>query len=245
MVRHSIQVKSYVTRATREPTEYSCGCPINGMPCEMLTGLCEPIQCPQVDIEVNGVVAGANCFGGDAVFRPTCEFLCEDGYEIVGASRTECGLSGAWPEAPSCQPISCPPLRMVASGEMPGATCLDGGDAAAATTCDLSCAPGFNLPPGQGQIICQNDGTSQPPFCTPSPCLPTSVQTRIMRYRPVLGVTGDRVFVQCNEGFTARVWAYMVPMVPKFSADNGLFARWNVSDRLVIKSGFKGAASKA
>ena len=38
-----------------------CACPINGIPCEMLTGLCEPIQCPQVDIEANGVVAGANC----------------------------------------------------------------------------------------------------------------------------------------------------------------------------------------
>ena len=84
----------------------SCACPINGIPCEMLTGLCEPIQCPQVDIVANGVVAGANCLGGDAIFRPTCEFFCEDGYAIVGASRIECGLSGAWPEhrvaSPSC-----------------------------------------------------------------------------------------------------------------------------------------------
>ena len=211
----------------------------------MLTGLCEPIQCPQVDIEANGVVAGANCLGGDAVFRPTCGFFCEDGYAIVGASRIECGLSGAGPRTEL--PVHLVPTVANGGISMPGATCLAGGDAAAATTCDRP-SPGFNchqrrdssfvrtMERGRNRLFARLRRVCRPRF-----------QTRIMRYRTQS--LASQVIAFSFSAIRASphgLWVYMVPMVPKFSAkimDSS--QRWSVLDRLVIKSGCKGAALKA
>ena len=54
---------------------------------------CEPV-CLPIDVAASTTTAGASCAGGPASTNPTCDFACESGYEIIGASSTACGDNG-------------------------------------------------------------------------------------------------------------------------------------------------------
>ena len=54
---------------------------------------CEPV-CLPIDVAASTTMAGASCAGGPASTNPTCDFACESGYEIIGASSTACGDNG-------------------------------------------------------------------------------------------------------------------------------------------------------
>ncbi|XP_071115594.1 sushi, von Willebrand factor type A, EGF and pentraxin domain-containing protein 1-like [Haliotis cracherodii] len=59
------------------------------------------------------VVAHADrvCDSNDFIFGTTCQFTCNSGYDINGASQLKCEEGGAWShQAPTCTPKTCPAL---------------------------------------------------------------------------------------------------------------------------------------
>ncbi|XP_048245187.1 sushi, von Willebrand factor type A, EGF and pentraxin domain-containing protein 1-like [Haliotis rufescens] len=59
------------------------------------------------------VVAHADrvCNSTDFIFGTTCQFTCNSGYDINGASQLKCEEGGAWcHQAPRCTPKTCPDL---------------------------------------------------------------------------------------------------------------------------------------
>ena len=52
-------------------------------------------MCPAIDVAASTTTAGASCAGGPASTNPACDFTCESGYEIIGASSIACGDNGA------------------------------------------------------------------------------------------------------------------------------------------------------
>ena len=100
-----------------------------------------------------------------------------------------------------------------------------GGDAAAATTCDLSCAPGFNLPLEQDSSFVKRWDLVAAAFLyafAVSADLGSKLGlccTELSAWR-----TGERVFVQCDQGYTARaLGVHGADGAEVQCQDNGLF----------------------
>ena len=53
-----------------------------------------PATCSAIDVGPSTTTAGASCAGGPASDGLTCDFACESGYEITGASSITCGSDG-------------------------------------------------------------------------------------------------------------------------------------------------------
>ncbi|XP_074833358.1 complement receptor type 1-like [Carettochelys insculpta] len=81
----------------------------------------------------------------DNLFGAKIQFVCEDGYKLIGRSFIQCGLKGdkvEWSSLPTCQVISCSPPPAIANG-----TYNDSGvkNFVYNTTVTYRCEPGFRL----------------------------------------------------------------------------------------------------
>ncbi|KGL83816.1 Zona pellucida sperm-binding protein 3 receptor, partial [Tinamus guttatus] len=66
---------------------------------------CRVVRCPKPVIAHGGMSRPQHTFPyGEAV-----GFSCDEGYELHGSNRSECGADSAWhPPLPTCEPVLCP-----------------------------------------------------------------------------------------------------------------------------------------
>ncbi|XP_052814685.1 uncharacterized protein LOC128241685 isoform X2 [Mya arenaria] len=107
---------------------------------------CSSSSCPELrdDILPNGKleIIGGNAFsGGSADFDTVVEFICNDGYELVGTVRTHCNNNG-WTHGntpPTCKVLSCP------IPSMPNAEYNLDGEVNFGDSLTISCKEGFQF----------------------------------------------------------------------------------------------------
>ena len=52
-------------------------------------------------------------------FGTGCEFVCDDGFQLIGATDAVCRKDRAWSsEIPLCEPVSCTPIQEITDGTM-------------------------------------------------------------------------------------------------------------------------------
>ncbi|KAM9186676.1 P-selectin-like isoform 4-T4 [Mergus octosetaceus] len=107
------------------------------------TPTCAAVACPELAAPESGRVNCSHPHGASA-FSSTCDFSCQEGFEVTGPERLWCTAGGAWSGAPPhCKAIACPVLRAPDHGEMNCSHLHE--NFSFSSTCNFSCQPGFEL----------------------------------------------------------------------------------------------------
>eukprot|EP00118_Oscarella_pearsei_P016356 m.155183 g.155183 ORF g.155183 m.155183 type:complete len:2420 (+) comp38660_c0_seq5:905-8164(+) len=110
---------------------------------------CTPVRCPDLVAPANGKIVG-NC---ETTYSSSCEFECEEGYKLSGASNRTCQANQQWSGTPpSCEIQQCPPLNPIDNTEM---SCSDGSNYT--STCTFNCSSGHKKTEGSSTRSCQSN----------------------------------------------------------------------------------------
>uniref|UniRef100_A0A3P8UAT5 E-selectin n=1 Tax=Amphiprion percula TaxID=161767 RepID=A0A3P8UAT5_AMPPE len=127
------------------------------------TCLCEPgfkgdrcetaEQCPVLN-HTNFSGGRMNCSHpiGPHSYNSTCEFRCDEGYQLIGEDRIRCDHSGQWTASiPVCTAVECPPLSRPDNGYL---SC-SGGNQVFNTTCQFKCQLGHLIIGLSSKTFCE------------------------------------------------------------------------------------------
>uniref|UniRef100_A0A3Q2WTK8 Selectin P n=1 Tax=Haplochromis burtoni TaxID=8153 RepID=A0A3Q2WTK8_HAPBU len=129
--------------------------------------LCQVAQCPNLKY-TNFSASSMNCSHPIAAFsyNSTCEFSCDEGYELIGQNQIICDRTGQWTATvPVCTVRKCSPVFSPAMGHM---TCVDPVEPFSyGSWCNFTCKEGYYLT-GDKVLSCLTLGQwSKPtPTCT-------------------------------------------------------------------------------
>jgi len=138
---------------------------------EPATPVCQPGKCsPEMADIANGAVV---CTNG-AEIGSNCQYTCDAGYGLHGASAVVCGKNGKWSDHPPvCNPLQCKsqnaPLNGAVACEHPGLIVGSG--------CDFTCNEGYALVGTTDNLCIESapgfaEWSESPPVCDPIICLP-------------------------------------------------------------------------
>nr|XP_047936225.1 P-selectin-like isoform X4 [Anser cygnoides] len=133
------------------------------------TPTCAAVACPELAAPKSGQVNCSHPHGASA-FSSTCDFSCQEGFEVTGSERLWCTAGGAWSGAPPhCKAITCPMLRAPEHGQMNCSHLY--GSFTFTSTCAFSCQPGFELKGSQSRVcMAMRTWTGDTPRCRAISC---------------------------------------------------------------------------
>ncbi|XP_030583792.1 P-selectin [Archocentrus centrarchus] len=167
--------------------------------------LCQAAQCPYLKhTDFSG--GSVNCSHPIAPFsyNSTCEFRCDEGYELIGQDQTICDHTGQWTASfPACTVIKCPPIFSPVMGNM---TCVDPVEPFSyGSWCNFTCQEGYYLT-GDKALTCltSKQWSKSTPTCRVVQC--TSLQAPphadMQCQDPIKEHSYTSICtVQCEEGF--------------------------------------------
>ncbi|KAG9328508.1 hypothetical protein JZ751_013493 [Albula glossodonta] len=126
---------------------------------------CQVVKCPQLtSVPARGSM---NCFNPiePQSFNSTCEFSCEEGFNIIGSTSIQCDFRGLWTNGiPTCKARQCDALTAPLHGNLHCSHPHE--DFSYNSSCSVSCEEGFLLN-GTASIQCTSLGvwTESPPSC--------------------------------------------------------------------------------
>ncbi|KAM8746660.1 sushi, von Willebrand factor type A, EGF and pentraxin domain-containing protein 1 isoform 1-T1 [Acanthopagrus schlegelii] len=190
--------------------KYECdeGYTLNGVPTRICQsdGLwdkpaprCDIISCdPPEDIS-HGFLNGSSFNYDDVV-----EYVCFDGYEVVGDPILRCSAEGFWLGAvPQCRPCVCP-LPMLKFGMVVGR------DRACGDRLNFQCDEGYRLL-GPSQAVCEKGGVWSPgvPMCGRGRCsaAPPTVPNAVQQGSSATFL--DTVIYRCRPGYQPRGYPHL------------------------------------
>ncbi|XP_065899776.1 uncharacterized protein [Dysidea avara] len=118
---------------------------------------CERVTCPVLEDPLNGMTSCPLMKGPNFVYKDTCSFTCNTGYELTGSDTRTCQSNGSWSGSDDvCRRVSCPSLTDPNNGMI---NCSLGGDGVPSyeDTCNFTCNTGYKLT-GSDTRTCQSDG---------------------------------------------------------------------------------------
>ncbi|XP_076797623.1 P-selectin isoform X2 [Arvicanthis niloticus] len=131
--------------------------------------VCEALKCQEFPVPSKAQMSCSDPFGSFK-YQSVCNFSCEEGSLLVGASVLRCLATGHWSGSPpECRAVSCTPLLSPENGSM---TCIQPlGYSAYKSTCQFMCDEGFYLS-GPERLDCSPSGhwTGIPPTCEAIKC---------------------------------------------------------------------------
>ncbi|XP_048063022.1 P-selectin isoform X1 [Megalobrama amblycephala] len=166
--------------------------------------VCHAIQCPPF--------SNAPSFGSMSCTHPlsnnsynsSCEFKCEEGFELQGSDTTWCDHTGHWThKPPTCTVVTCNPVLAPAKSHL---TCADiFGKFSFRSSCNVSCDEGYKLR-GKATLNCLSDGnwSVATPACEVVKCDPLkpSPHGSLQCSDPVEEFAyGSTCWVKCDFGF--------------------------------------------
>ncbi|XP_024135196.1 P-selectin isoform X1 [Oryzias melastigma] len=163
---------------------------------------CEVERCPAL----NQTDFSLNCSHPISPFsyNSTCQFSCDDGYELVGQERVRCDHTGRWSAGtPECSVRKCPAVVAPAGGNM---VCLDSIEPSSfGSRCDFTCQEGHDLL-GGSSISCLASGewSSPAPRCAAVRCRNLSAPLHgSIHCRDPVGEHsyGSECSLMCEDGF--------------------------------------------
>ncbi|EHB18754.1 E-selectin, partial [Heterocephalus glaber] len=131
---------------------------------------CQVVECDALTKPANGTM---DCFQSPERFpwNTTCEFHCEEGFELIGAKTLQCTSSGTWDnEKPTCKAVTCDVIHQPQNGSV-SCSPSSAGEFAFKSSCNFTCEEGFTLQ-GLPQIECTAQGawTQLTPVCEAVTC---------------------------------------------------------------------------
>ncbi|XP_071403043.1 P-selectin-like [Centroberyx affinis] len=166
--------------------------------------LCHAEQCPALNHIPSG--GSMNCSHPIAPYsyNSTCEFSCNEGYELNGQNWLRCDPTGQWTASvPTCTVKRCSPISVPAMGNM---TCVDALQPFSfGSRCSFTCREGFYLT-GHNTLTCLASGqwSKHTPTCTVVQCNSLKAPSHAsMQCQDPLGEfsSGSICTMQCEEGF--------------------------------------------
>uniref|UniRef100_A0A671UN51 Sushi, von Willebrand factor type A, EGF and pentraxin domain-containing protein 1 n=1 Tax=Sparus aurata TaxID=8175 RepID=A0A671UN51_SPAAU len=160
---------------------------------------CDIISCdPPEDIS-HGFLNGSSFNYDDVV-----EYVCFDGYEVVGDPILRCSAEGFWLGAvPQCRPCVCP-LPMLKFGVVVGR------DRACGDRLNFQCDEGYRLL-GPPQAVCEKGGVWSPgvPMCGRGRCsaAPPTVPNAVQQGGSATFL--DTVIYRCRPGYQPRGYPHL------------------------------------
>uniref|UniRef100_A0A671P209 E-selectin n=1 Tax=Sinocyclocheilus anshuiensis TaxID=1608454 RepID=A0A671P209_9TELE len=136
--------------------------------------ICQAVQCLPIIDAAGGW--SMNCTHPLSInsFNSSCEFKCEEGFELKGSNTTWCDQTGQWThKPPTCTVVKCDPLKPIPHGSL---QCYDPVEKFAyGSTCWLKCDFGF-VHNGTNFTHCTEQGNWSyiPPVCQAIQCSPLS-----------------------------------------------------------------------
>ncbi|XP_038650600.1 E-selectin isoform X2 [Scyliorhinus canicula] len=116
---------------------------------------CKAVKCESLVIPRQGKMDCSHPIGTFS-YNSTCDFSCAEGFELRGSDRLECGTSGEWSASiPNCEAVKCESLVIPRQGKMDCSHPI--GTFSYNSTCDFSCAEGFELR-GSDRLECGTSG---------------------------------------------------------------------------------------
>ncbi|XP_063401402.1 sushi, von Willebrand factor type A, EGF and pentraxin domain-containing protein 1-like [Mytilus trossulus] len=124
---------------------------INSLP------ICVTVECDDLTDEVftNGSMAQTGYFYGDTV-----DFVCNEGYDLIGSNRRRCLLDGSWSGTwPICLIVRCPGNFEIVNGKIKG-------DNVYKSNLTFTCNEGYQIV-GDPILTCQSTGawSGTVPYC--------------------------------------------------------------------------------
>nr|CAB3266741.1 sushi, von Willebrand factor type A, EGF and pentraxin domain-containing protein 1-like [Phallusia mammillata] len=128
---------------------------------------CKKITCPD---DGTNIEHGTESCDLANEFQSSCDFTCEETYEMIGAQSRSCGTNGQWTsKKPTCKKIECPHLAPLENGEI---ICKDmtyspTSRAYMDEQCGFKCNDGYQRA-GPGFTTCQANKSwshTSPPIC--------------------------------------------------------------------------------
>ena len=161
------------------------------------TPRCDKIECPTLLIP-NGKIFGAPSIKpGWFTLGDNIQFMCENGYELLGSEEVICQANGTWtPSLPSCTRVRCSEPH------------LDNGDFVSndisyhyGSSVRFLCNRGFQLQ-GENRIVCQANKTwtAKFPRCERWTCAKLNVSNGTVKIINT-GGEGYTARISCLEGF--------------------------------------------
>ncbi|XP_035270301.1 E-selectin isoform X3 [Anguilla anguilla] len=139
---------------------------------------------------------------GNFSYNSTCQFTCEDGYQLSDSRPIRCTASGNWSaDPPLCEVVKCPSLDKPIDGSM----VCSSDESSYNSTCSFSCAAGFQLL-GAPTVICTESAqwSQETPRCEaikcPSPEGGAHVTMKCTDSLDSLSLNSSCSF-SCEEGF--------------------------------------------
>ncbi|XP_035188743.1 E-selectin-like isoform X3 [Oxyura jamaicensis] len=133
------------------------------------TPTCAAVACPELVAPESGQVNCSHPHGASA-FSSTCDFSCQEGFEVTGPERLWCTAGGTWSgPPPRCKAITCPVLSAPEHGEMNCSHLHD--NFSFGSECVFSCQPGFELTgPESRECTAMGTWTGDTPRCKAISC---------------------------------------------------------------------------
>ncbi|XP_058612012.1 P-selectin isoform X1 [Onychostoma macrolepis] len=166
--------------------------------------VCQAVQClPIIDAPGGWSM---NCTHPLSIhsFNSSCEFKCEEGFELKGSNTTWCDQTGHWThKLPTCQVVTCNAILAPANGHL---TCADPlGKFSFRSSCNVSCDEGYKFR-GKAPLTCLRDGnwSAQTPACEVIKCDPLKPMPHgsLQCYDPVEQFAyGSSCWLKCDFGF--------------------------------------------
>ncbi|XP_068228821.1 sushi, von Willebrand factor type A, EGF and pentraxin domain-containing protein 1-like isoform X2 [Palaemon carinicauda] len=183
---------------------------------------CEPVDCGDPGTLPNGQITGTSFTLGSKV-----TFSCDEGFNLLGESITECLPDGSWSNyVTSCLQITCPEPQKIEFGKIIAGDPESTYGASVAYECNV----GYVLA-GSNKLICGSNGTwsKSYPQCKPVTCPEPFESLNSVREGDIFEY-GRKISYTCNEGYTMEgdsdlmckadgTWSDKVPICEMVSCD--------------------------
>ncbi|KAG8548071.1 hypothetical protein GDO81_026775 [Engystomops pustulosus] len=127
---------------------------------------CKATLCRRPEIPLNGAVSCTHS-GETLPEKSTCNFMCAEGYKLIGPSSVACAGADQWTGGiPICEYMQCDSLTAPVNGLI---RCKNG--FSYNSTCEFSCVEGYEMI-GSSELQClsSRQWTSSVPFCKAIQC---------------------------------------------------------------------------
>ncbi|XP_008823145.1 E-selectin [Nannospalax galili] len=142
--------------------------------------VCKAFQCEALSRPQRGYMKCLHSASGMFPSGSTCEFFCDQGFELKGSKRLQCGPRGEWDgKKPTCVAVKCDAVSQPQNGSM---KCVHAatGEFTYKSSCAFHCEEGFKLH-GSVQLECTAHGqwTQEVPSCQVVQCSSLDVPGKI------------------------------------------------------------------
>ncbi|XP_034369414.1 E-selectin [Arvicanthis niloticus] len=165
--------------------------------------VCKAFQCEALSAPQRGYVRYLPSASEAFQSGSSCEFSCEEGFELKGSRRLQCGPRGEWDsKKPTCSAVKCDDVPELQNGFM-DCTHANTGKFTYKSSCAFQCNEGFKLH-GSAQLECTSQGkwTQKVPSCQVVQCPSHDIPGRTNMSCSGAAIFGTVCKFTCPEGWT-------------------------------------------